>query len=125
MRKAMGEIIPQGQYAMFREQTKEWIKKAWKTSQDSAELTKIQNFKFNPERPPLGKTNDYGLIPRYVEESYERNRLAHKLVKSMVQQFHGPDGMSKAGGVTSSLGYNFYDLRAPVELSYPVNVPFR
>ena len=44
-RKAMGEIIPQGQYQMFRDHTKAWIQKAWKTSQDTAELTKIQSFK--------------------------------------------------------------------------------
>jgi hypothetical protein len=121
----MHTILPQGQYQMFREQTKEWIKKSWKTSQDAAELTKIQSFKLNPEHPPLGKRDESGLIPKYVAESFDRNQMAHKLIKSMVGEFHGPDGMKKAGGVTSSLGYNFYDLRAPVELSYPVNVPFR
>ena len=28
-------------------------------------------------------------------------------------------------GVTTSTGFNFYDLRGPSNLLYPVNVPFR
>ena len=36
----------------------------------------------------------------------------------------GHVGLQKAG-VTTSTGFNFYDLRGPANLLYPVNVPFR
>ena len=117
--RSMHTILPQGQYQMFRAQTAEWVGKAWKNSLESGEMTKVQNFKLNPEIPPTMAKFD-----KYASEHIERDILARKLIKEMVNGIHGT-GVKKAGGVTSSLGFNFYDLRAPVELSYPVNVPFR
>jgi hypothetical protein len=60
-----------------------------------------------------------------------RYKLAKGLIKNRAVNIHGNpswDGnLMKAGvpGVTTALGINFYDLRPPVELLYPVNVPFR
>ncbi len=49
--------------------------------------------------------------------------VMRQLVKGTWQQ--SPEiGLSKAG-VTTSLGYNFIDLRGPAALLYPVNTPFR
>lgn len=120
-RRSMHTILPQGQYAQFRGQTAEWVQKSWKKSLDNGELTKVENYKINPELPPAIARFD-----KFASEHIERDILARKLIKEMVNGFHGPDAnVKKAGGVTTSLGYNFYDLRAPVQLSYPVNVPFR
>ncbi len=61
----------------------------------------------------------------------ERYQLAKSMIKHRAFQIHGGaqmDGdLAKAGvpGVTTALGINFYDLRPPVELLYPVNVPIR
>lgn len=59
------------------------------------------------------------------ETSDERDRTASVVMKQLVKgQYTGQTGFAKAG-VTTSLGYNFYDLRGPAALLYPVNTPFR
>jgi hypothetical protein len=55
-------------------------------------------------------------------EFNERADAANELLKGLVADYR--ETMMKAG-VTTSLGYNFYDLRGPAFLIYPVNVPFR
>lgn len=60
----------------------------------------------------------------------ERYNLARSLMVAQAFGVHGAsaeEAFSKAGvpGVTTALGINFYDLRPPVELLYPVNVPIR
>lgn len=47
-----------------------------------------------------------------------RQELAKELIKAQASE------MMKAG-LTSSIGYNFFDLRGPAYLLYPVNVPLR
>jgi len=65
-----------------------------------------------------------------TEDEAERYNLARSLMVSQAFGVHGKaaeEAFAKAGvpGVTTALGINFYDLRPPVELLYPVNVPIR
>ncbi len=55
-------------------------------------------------------------------EFNERAEVANEMLKALVEDYR--QSMMKAG-VTTSLGYNFYDLRGPAFLIYPVNTPFR
>lgn len=55
-------------------------------------------------------------------EFSNRSQMANDLMKEMVQDY--ADRMMKAG-VTTSLGFNFFDLRGPAYLEYPVNTPLR
>lgn len=52
----------------------------------------------------------------------ERAESANELLKGLIADHR--ETMMKAG-VTTSLGYNFYDLRGPAYLIYPVNTPLR
>ena len=52
----------------------------------------------------------------------KRSSRANDLMKALVADYK--DRMLKAG-VTTTLGYNFYDLRGPAYLIYPVNTPLR
>lgn len=55
----------------------------------------------------------------------ERQNAAEALMRQLVKgTWDGSIGLAKAG-VTTSLGYNFIDLRGPANLLYPVNTPFR
>jgi hypothetical protein len=70
---------------------------------------------------------DKGNLPMEVRERVEsefnkRAEMANRLMKELVADY--AQRMIKAG-VTTSTGYNFYDLRGPAYLIYPVNVPFR
>jgi hypothetical protein len=60
-------------------------------------------------RPAFGHESEQELL---------RTNCALTLLKQRKRQI-------EKAGVTSSLGYNFYDLRGPAFLLYPVNTPFR
>ena len=53
-----------------------------------------------------------------VADQLIRQEVAKDLIKAQTAK------MMKAG-MTTSLGYNFYDLRGPAYLIYPVNTPLR
>ena len=58
-----------------------------------------------------------------IEDQFNaRAEAANDLMKALVGDYR--EAMMKAG-VTTSLGYNFYDLRGPAYLIYPVNTPLR
>lgn len=58
-----------------------------------------------------------------IEAEYEgRIGVANEMMKGLVEDYK--QRMMKAG-LTTSTGYNFFDLRGPAFLIYPVNVPFR
>ena len=61
-------------------------------------------------------------LTKLEEQFNERAEMANELLKALVADYR--EAMMKAG-VTTSLGYNFYDLRGPAYLIYPVNTPFR
>lgn len=109
-RGSMHDILPQWQYANYLRETAQWTRDLIKSGAVPAdELAKFERFKNRPDTPEKG-----------YAESGGRYSAAKALLKRMVES----NSLAKAG-VTSSLGYNFYDLRPPVQLSYPVNVPFR
>lgn len=61
------------------------------------------------------------------KEQDKREAAAKTILSQMMNGIWSPSaplGMTKAG-VTTSLGYNFIDLRGPAALLYPVNTPFR
>ncbi len=61
-------------------------------------------------------------MAKYTVEFGQRSAIANDLMKGLVQDY--ADRMIKAG-LSTSTGYNFYDLRGPAYLIYPVNTPFR
>jgi hypothetical protein len=62
----------------------------------------------------------YEEVQRIEREFNKRCETANRLMKALVADYK--EKMTKAG-VTTSLGYNFYDLRGPSYLIYPVNTP--
>ena len=87
----------------------------------------IEKFKRDPS-----KGSRFILMDDEINKSFparqtadERQKVAEQVMKQLVKGTHdGSIGFAKAG-VTTSLGYNFYDLRGPANLLYPVNTPFR
>ena len=62
-----------------------------------------------------------------LKQADDRMATAETVMRQIVKGTWAPQpeiGLSKAG-VTTSLGYNFIDLRGPAALLYPVNTPFR
>jgi hypothetical protein len=74
-----------------------------------------------PEQEAIGRIlkQDRSEVVNVVNDSKERMAFAKALLKKQAEF-----ALQKAG-VTSQLGFNFYDLRGPVQLLYPVNTPFR
>ncbi len=74
---------------------------------------------------PKGNPNEPGFEARmgvFLNEVQEREALAKGFIQQQVWKNH--PNLQKAG-VFSTLGFNFYDLRGPAYLIYPVNVYFR
>lgn len=68
-------------------------------------------------------------MPNNADLLEKRADLARDMIKFMGNQIHGEGhgdgrGLNKAG-VTTALGYNFFDLRGPAYLLFPVNTPLR
>lgn len=124
MRKDWATTISQPDYATGLDLTADWIANTYKKSLDSGELSKLDEFR------DTGKGLQEAYVPEVQEasnKSYgQRLGMAKRLIKSQFQALHYPrmDSLVKAG-VNTGLGYNFYDLRAPVQLLYPVNTPIR
>lgn len=64
------------------------------------------------------KFNKHAKDSDLLAETLVRTELARELIKAQTSE------MAKAG-MTTSLGYNFFDLRGPAYLVYPVNTPLR
>src|SRR5260370_6775749 len=64
------------------------------------------------------KFNKHAKDEDLLSETMVRTELARELIKAQTAE------MIKAG-MSTSLGYNFYDLRGPAYLIYPVNTPLR
>lgn len=73
---------------------------------------------FIENKPFLGR----GDLIKMEGEFNARTDSANELMKALVEDYR--QAMLKAG-VTTALGYNFYDLRGPSLLIYPVNTPMR
>lgn len=133
---SLHNIFPQSQYQAISRDTANWVSKAWKASLNHDELINLENFKLAPEVP---HADDQEGIRKFREESARRLIMSQNIMKQMMLakvksktgvdltdiSKHSQEDLNKASGVFSSLGYNFYDLRAPVAMLFPVNVPLR
>jgi hypothetical protein len=124
---ALHQVFQQGMFERYQKETAAFTRDYIKTL-SGEQQEQIQRFKaMRVDGGELGKAYQ----ARYDEPKFNGTRaeLAKMLIKKRAYQIHGdaPSSVMKAGvpGVTTTLGYNFYDLRAPVQLLYPVNVPFR
>jgi hypothetical protein len=109
------QILAQGLYAHGIHQraamTAELVK-----AMPASEQEKLRKFK---RFGGLGKTG-MGAVggDENLAEHLIRQELARDLIKAQTAE------MIKAG-LTTSIGYNFFDLRGPAYLLYPVNTPLR
>lgn len=76
----------------------------------------------NDDLESMKKGVSWDDIQQLESQFNERTVAVNELFKGLVEDYR--QRMVKAG-VTTSLGFNFYDLRGPAFLLYPVNVPFR
>ena len=76
----------------------------------------IQSYVENKRYIPIEE------LRKMESEFSARADSANDMMKALVEDYR--QAMMKAG-VTTSLGYNFYDLRGPAYLIYPVNTPLR
>jgi hypothetical protein len=102
------EVLPQIQYRHGIEQramlTRDIVK-----AMPAADQEKLRKFKTFNKR---AKDEDV------LAETLIRQEVARDLLKAQAGE------MAKAG-MTTALGFNFFDLRGPAYLIYPVNTPFR
>lgn len=117
MGSSLHSILPQGQYAHFIGETTAWIRDSFKKSLNAGELTKMEGFR--------NRLNPDAQMDTVKVELKERELVARSLLKSMIVDKQSGKLKLEKAGLTSQLGYNFIDLRPPVFLLYPVNVPFR
>lgn len=85
--------------------------------------------KFSALRRDVSKESIFGYnenqMAKMIEEDADRLKLSRAVVKQVCHGVvSGQVNLAKAG-VTSALGFNFYDLRGPAYLLYPVVTPFR
>ncbi len=121
MSRSMHDIMPQSEYLASRAATAGWIRDVFKKSLTTGELTKMEGYRDNPLDPP--SPSDGAGAVKFAREVKERRSAAVKMIGGMVAAIRG--GQLTKAGVTTGLGFNFYDLRAPVMFLYPVNTPFR
>ena len=129
MRTPMGQFLAQAAYGAYLRESAETIGKDLKKYLPESEIEKMRLLKQLPSEVftategaaamPFGQMM-MKFAPGY--QNSERHRLAKEIVKAQAQRI--VEKMQKAG-VTSALGFNFYDLRGPAYLEYPVNTPFR
>jgi len=104
------------------------LNKAWKTSQSEGRLRKLEAFQM-PPIIPRGDPNSPGWeekVQKFLQDQQERKAMAKSVMANMIKAHHPtPLDLAKAGGVSSSLGLNFYDLRGPVRMLFPHNTPMR
>lgn len=78
----------------------------------------------------VSKTSRFVVKEDDARKSEEARQTAAMAVMNQIVKgtWTGETGLKNyftKAGVTTSLGYNFYDLRGPANLLYPVNTPFR
>lgn len=105
--------------------TRDYLAK-WKEATSKSSDHKWIAEGLNKFRRDVSKPSSFvQLEKRMAEEAEQRQRLSDEVMKQIVRgTWDGNLGFAKAG-VTTSLGYNYLDLRGPALLLYPVNTPFR
>ncbi len=106
MRGSLLEVIPQDLYKTMAGEAAKFNRELTKGMHPDDQRMMHQLFKRQPQKG------------HEIEQEELRTRYAMELLKSRKRTI-------EKAGVTSSLGYNFYDLRGPAFLLYPVNTPFR
>ncbi len=119
---AMYETLPQGAYENAVIQSTGWTKQLIREMQKNSANGELTKFRELSDREKFQKSNDLAAQDQNRHRTHKA--AAKNLLKKMILN-QGRVEFGKAGGVTSSTGFNFYDLRAPVQLSYPVHVPLR
>lgn len=113
-RRIADQILPQGLYAHGIHQraamTAEIVKHM--PADEQAKLKKFKRFN-GLGAIGLSKGGDENLADHLI-----RQEVARDLIKAQTAE------MIKAG-LTTAIGYNFFDLRGPAYLIYPVNTPLR
>jgi hypothetical protein len=133
-------LLPQSIYKGMCSEYEQFMAQCRKAI-ETAEPTSITRFMDRPMLPMLADTAGVQKHQQECAPNGSRWKSSHQLLKSQAYNLYGDEGLrgaamfgqpktyregfSKATAVYTSLGYNFYDLRAPVFLLYPVNVPFR
>jgi hypothetical protein len=111
---ALGQIIPQALYQLGCDETRKLNADVMKLF-SSEEATQLRMLK---GRLPVLKQDLYGQMHDPYGET--RRRYAKTLLKARNEMIAKADP-----GLTTATGYNFYDLRGPAYLLYPINTPFR
>lgn len=105
MRPSLHQVLPQNVYAAYLEETNAFTRDIIK-SMPAEEVAKMRAYK----------------TARNSDDSPNRRAFAKRLIAEQVKARTAT--LAKAG-VNTGIGYNFYDLRGPAYLLYPVNTPFR
>ena len=108
-------VFPQWEYDRLRAVQANWVADQFRKGLEPGDSQKLDKFALRPN-------------PRTHDEFHQvantdtavRAYLARKTLSKMIA-----DQELRKAGVTSALGFNFYDLRAPAYLLYPVNTPMR
>ena len=139
MRK-VGSVVSQSQYVQDSLNATAWLKKSFKPGLSAEDKNRLELFKAShtTRYTEMGPVDEMARFPWWdakkcselVDTVGQREQMARDMIKSMFKaRLEGALQDSSAqmakAGVTTQLGYNFYDLRAPVLLLYPVNVPLR
>ncbi len=103
----IANILPQPVFANYVAEASAF-NKDFADKMDKAELSKMRGYKNAPVD-----------IGQFQREQHERAAFGKALLKARLAK----DVTSS--GLTSQTGFNFYDLRGPAYLIYPVNTPFR
>lgn len=123
MRSNGNGVVPDFLAQSIQKQTAEMLL-AFQKARGQDYTTSITKYRRNLEKGERILASDIA-DQIITKEAPDRDRLGRDL---LIQACHGVASkqisMQKAG-VTSSLGYNFYDLRGPAYLIYPVVTPFR
>lgn len=131
--------VPRHQYLKGAADSQEWVNKFISTlgKEDRAEVLKYEprgdgSFsgyetlsEMSKDDRVIGKKQSRAWhMPNAAEFVEKRTNMARDMIRKMGHEQHNGGTFSKAG-VTTTLGFNFYDLRGPAYLLYPVNTPFR
>lgn len=124
--KGMGEfIVRDGTYdactAAQRSALKAWVSGLKKNNRTMLEnMTKLNGSVAMLKEPALMSISESSLQKR--QEVYGE---ALNMAKRRMWEVMKAEAQLKKAGVSTSTGFNFYDLRGPVQLLYPFYTPFR
>lgn len=139
MRK-VGSVVSQSQYVQDSLNAAAWLKKNYKPGLSAEDKSRVDLFKstHTTRYTEMGPVDEMTRFPWWdakkcseiVDTEPQRQQMARDMIKGMYKarldgSLIDSNAQMMKAGVTTQLGYNFYDLRAPVLLLYPVNVPLR